>query len=87
VDIKSPQKVYKILRDGIIGKWSLKETGEDSVTLAQVQSQQKKILKLFQSESIVKKYLNTIGINTQSAKFTTKNWVKPQRRWGAGYRI
>ncbi|MGP8320121.1 MAG: hypothetical protein ACT6FD_04945 [Methanosarcinaceae archaeon] len=61
---KSPQKVYKILRDGIIGKWSLKETGEDSVTLVQVQSQQKKVLKLFQSESIVeKKYLNSIGIN------------------------
>ncbi|MGP8329303.1 MAG: IS1634 family transposase [Methanosarcinaceae archaeon] len=64
VDIKSPQKVYKILRDGIIGKWSLKETGEDSVTLTQVQSQQKKILNLFQSESITEKiYLNLIGIN------------------------
>jgi transposase len=55
VDIKSPQKVYKILRDGIIGELSLKETGEDSVTLAQVQSQQKNILKLFQSECIVEK--------------------------------
>ncbi|HJH31990.1 MAG TPA: IS1634 family transposase [Methanosarcinaceae archaeon] len=64
VDIKSTQKVYKILRDGIIGKLSLKETGEDSITLAQVQSQQKNVLKLFQSESIVrKKYLKSIGIN------------------------
>ena len=64
VDIKSPQMVYKILRDGIIGKLSLKETGEDSVTLAQVQSQQKNVLKLFQSEYIVgKKYLKSIGIN------------------------
>jgi len=34
VDAKSPQKVYKILRDATIGKLSLKETGEDSVTLA-----------------------------------------------------
>jgi hypothetical protein len=38
VDIKSPQKVYNILRDGIISELSLKETGEDFVTLAQVQS-------------------------------------------------
>lgn len=64
VDIKSPQKVYNILRDGIIGELSLKEIGEDFVTLAQVQSHQKTILKLFQSECIVdKKYLNSIGIN------------------------
>ena len=64
LDIKSTQMVYKILQDGIIGKLSLKKTGEDSVTLAQVQAQQKKILKLFQSKSIVeKKYLNSIGIN------------------------
>ena len=41
IDIKSPQKVYKILRDGIIGKLSLKETSGDSVTLAQVQSQRR----------------------------------------------
>lgn len=53
VDIKSTQKVCKILRNGIIGKLFMKETNENFVTLAQVQSQQKKILKLFQSESIV----------------------------------
>jgi transposase len=35
VDTKSSQRVYKILRDSIIGELSLKETGEDSVTLAQ----------------------------------------------------
>ena len=64
VDTKNPQKVYEILRDSIIGKLSLKETGEDSVTLAQVQSPQKKILKLFQSECIVyKKYSNSSVIN------------------------
>lgn len=64
VDTKNPQKVCEILRDGIIGKLSLKETGEDSVTLAQVQSPQKKILKLFQSEcSVYKKYSNQCEIN------------------------
>lgn len=36
VDTKNPQKVYEILRDGIICKLSLKETGEDSITLTQV---------------------------------------------------
>ena len=44
IDIRSSQKTYEILRDGIIGKMSLKSTGEESLNLMQLQSQQKKIL-------------------------------------------
>jgi transposase len=64
IDIKSSQKTYNILRDGIIGKMSLKSTGEESLNLMQLQSQQKMILELFQCEGIVEKnYLKSIGIN------------------------
>jgi hypothetical protein len=62
-DIRSSQKVYQILRDGIVGKMSLKSTGEKSLNLMQLQSQQKKILDLFQCEGIVEKnYLKSIGV-------------------------
>ena len=64
IDIKSSQKIYEILRDGIIGKMSFKSTGEESVNLMQLQSQQKMILELFQCEGIVeRKYLKSIGIS------------------------
>ena len=64
IDIKSSQKTYDILRDGLIGKLSLKSTGEESMNLMQLQSQQKIILELFQCEGIVeKKYLKSIGVN------------------------
>lgn len=64
IDIRSSQKTYEILRDGIIGKISLKSTGEESLNLMQLQSQQKKILELFQCEGIVEKnYLKSIGVN------------------------
>jgi len=64
IDIKSSQKTYDILRDGIIGKISLKSTGEESMNLMQLQSQQKIILELFQCEGIVEKnYLKSIGVN------------------------
>jgi transposase len=64
IDIKSSQKIYEILRDGIIGKMSLKSTGEESLNLMQLQSQQKMILELFQCEGIVERnYLKSIGIN------------------------
>jgi flagellar capping protein FliD len=64
IDIKSSQKTYDILRDGIIGKMSLKSTGEESMNLMQLQSQQKIILELFQCEGIVEKnYLKSIGVN------------------------
>ena len=64
IDIRSSQKIYEILREGIIGKMSLKSTGEESLNLMQLQSQQKIILELFQCESIVEKnYLKSIGVN------------------------
>jgi hypothetical protein len=64
IDIRSSQKTYDILRDGIIGKMSLKSTGEESMNLMQLQSQQKIILELFQCEDIVEKnYLKSIGVN------------------------
>ena len=64
IDIRSSQKTYEILRNGIIGKMSLKSTGEESLNLMQLQSQQKMILELFQCEGIVEEnYLKSIGIN------------------------
>ncbi|MDH4330944.1 MAG: hypothetical protein OEV93_05360, partial [Candidatus Moranbacteria bacterium] len=64
IDIKSSQKTYDILRDGIIGKMSLKSTGEESLNLMQLQSRQKIILELFHCEGIVEKnYLKSIGIS------------------------
>jgi len=64
IDIRSSQKTYDILRGGIIGKMSLKSTGEESLNLMQLQSQQKMILELFQCEGIVEKnYLKSIGIS------------------------
>jgi transposase len=64
IDIKSSQKTYEILRDGIIGKISLKSTNEESLNLMQLQSQQKMILELFQCEGIMEKnYLKSIGVN------------------------
>ncbi len=64
INIRSSQKTYEILRDGIIGKMSLKSTGEESLNLMQLQSQQKMILELFQCEGIVEKnYLKSIGVN------------------------
>jgi transposase len=64
IDIKSSQKTYEILRDGIIGKMSLKNTDEESLNLMQLQSQQKKILEVFHCEGIVdKNYLKSIGVN------------------------
>jgi transposase len=64
IDIRSSQKTYEILRDGIIGKMSFKSTGEESLNLMQLQSQQKMILELFECEGIVEKnYLKSIGVN------------------------
>ena len=64
IDLRSSQKTYDILRDGIIGKISLKSTDEESLNLMQLQSQQKMILELFHCEGIVeKRYLKSIGVN------------------------
>ena len=64
IDIKSSHKTYEIIRDGIIGEMSFKSTGEESLNLMQLQSQQKMILELFQCECIVEEnYLKSIGIS------------------------
>lgn len=64
IDIRSSQKIYEILRDGIIGKMSVKSTGEESLNLMQLQSQQKMILELFQCEGIMdENYLKSIGVS------------------------
>jgi len=64
IEIRSSQKTYEVLGDGIIGKMSLKSTGEESLNMMQLKSQQKMILELFQCEGIVEKnYLKSIGVN------------------------
>jgi transposase len=61
--VKSPQKVYEVLRDGIIGKITMKSTGDEFLKLMSPQSQQKAILELFQSENVVRRgYLKSMGI-------------------------
>ncbi|MEA1999640.1 MAG: IS1634 family transposase [Euryarchaeota archaeon] len=63
ISVKSPQKVYEVFKDGIIGKITIKSTGDEFLKLRSTQSQQKSILKLFQSENVVRKgYLKSIGI-------------------------
>jgi transposase len=63
IDVKSPQKVYKILMDGIIGRITIKSRDEGFLKLMKLRSEQKRILELFQSMSIIEKhYLKSIGI-------------------------
>ena len=63
IGVKSTQKVYDILKDGIIGNITIKSTGDEFLKLMSPRSQQKAILELFQSENIVRKgYLRSIGI-------------------------
>ena len=63
IGVKSTQKVYDILKDGIIGNITIKSTGDEFLKLMSPRSQQKEILELFQSENIVGKgYLKSIGI-------------------------
>ena len=63
IGVKSTQKVYDILKDGIIGNITIKSTGDEFLKLMSPRSQQKEILELFQSENIVRKgYLKSIGI-------------------------
>jgi hypothetical protein len=61
IGVKSTQKVYDILKDGIIGNITIKSTGDEFLKLMSPRSQQKEILELFQSENIVRKgYLKSI---------------------------
>jgi transposase len=63
IGVKSPQKVYEVLKDGLIGKITMKSTGDEFLKLRSPQSQQKSILELFQSENVVRRgYLKSMGI-------------------------
>jgi transposase len=63
IGVRSPQKVYEELKDGIIGKITMKSTGDEFLKLMSLQSRQKAILELFQSENVVRRgYLKSIGI-------------------------
>ena len=63
IGVKSTQKVYDILKDGLIGNITIKSTGDEFLKLMSPRSQQKEILELFQSENIVRKgYLRSMGI-------------------------
>ena len=55
IGVRSPQKVYEVLKDGIIGKITMKSTGDEFLKLRSPQSQQKSILELFQSENVVRR--------------------------------
>ncbi len=57
------KKVYGVLKDVIIGKITMKSTGDAFLKLRILQSQQKAILELFQSENLVRGgYLKSMGI-------------------------
>ena len=61
---KSPQKVYETMKSGIVEKIGLKNASKESLKLMTLQTQQKKVLELFQKEYIAKnKHLKSIGIN------------------------
>lgn len=63
IGVRSPQKVYEVLKDGIIGKITMKRTGDEFLKLISPQSQQKAILELFQSDNVVRRgYLKSMGI-------------------------
>ncbi len=55
--------VYEVLKDGIIGKITMKSMDDYFLKLMSPKSQQKAILKLFQSENGVRSgYLKSMGI-------------------------
>jgi transposase len=63
IGVRSPQKVYEVLKDGIIGKITMKSTGDEFLKLMSLQAQQKAILELFRSENVVGRgYLKSMGI-------------------------
>jgi transposase len=63
IGVRSPQKVYEVLKNGIIGKITIKSTGDEFLKLMTLQSQQKAILELFRSENVVRRdYLKSMGI-------------------------
>ena len=63
IGVRSPQKVYEVLKDGVIGKITMKSTGDEFLKLMSLQSKQKAILELFQSENVVRRgYLKSMEI-------------------------
>jgi transposase len=63
IGVRSPQRVYEVLKDGIIGKITMKSTGDEFLKLMSLQSQQKAILELFRSENVVRRgSLKSMGI-------------------------
>jgi transposase len=63
IGVRSTQKVYEILKEGIIGKITVEGTGDEFLKLRSPQSQQKAILELFQSENVMRRgYLKSMGI-------------------------
>jgi transposase len=63
IGVRSPQKVYEVLKDGIVGKITMKSTGDEFLKLMSIQSQQKAILELFRSENVVGRgSLKSMGI-------------------------
>ncbi|MBW2740008.1 MAG: IS1634 family transposase [Deltaproteobacteria bacterium] len=63
IGVRSTQRVYEVLKDGIIGKITVESTGDEFFKLMSLQSQQKAILELFQSENVVERgYLKSMGI-------------------------
>ena len=53
----------EVLKYGIIGKITIKSEGDEFLKLMGIQSQQKAILELFQSENVVRRgYLKSMGI-------------------------
>ncbi|MCD4809251.1 MAG: IS1634 family transposase, partial [Methanosarcinales archaeon] len=63
IGVRSTQKVYEVLKEGIIGKITVESTGDEFLKLMSPQSQQKAILELFQSENVVRRgYLKSMGI-------------------------
>jgi len=63
IGVKSTQKVYDILGEGIIGNITVASTGDEFLKLMSPQSQQKEILELFQSKNVVRAgYLKSIGV-------------------------
>ena len=63
IEVRSPQKVYEVLKDGIIEKIIMKRTGDEFLKLISPQPQQKAILELFQSENVVRRgYLKSMEI-------------------------
>ena len=63
IGVRSTQKVYEVLKEGIIGKITVESTGDEFLKLMSPQSQQKAILELFKSENVVRRgYLKSMGI-------------------------